>query len=495
MSKDLQNIDQLFQNKIEAYNEMPNDKIWQNIDQHLDKKATVYLQKKYTNLKRIAAILLLIVIASGVYINNNKTNNLSQKQQPSTNKDNTNNINTLLNEVTTTQNVVTNKNIQIENAKQYINKNDLINNNEKVTINYNKKRIDNNNYDVSNKILLNNIEKSNNHNKIGINKNNETNVKKIITIENEVSILNAENKTDLTQNNNLSNIDVTISKTKVALVAPTLSQNISTANLNKKLNLKTPKFNTNKIFNLTVFAIPEIAFNRIENEDEHKRPQSNNTLPAGSSPRFEDRHKIKDDELKLNSFVTGLTTQFNVSKNIVLQTGLIYNTQSSYTKEKKVFAEKDDKGEIKYKNNCSFGTTYINPKAGTIIQIGDSAIAAPTVSKLQFIGIPLQVGFTFTKNNFTILPIVGVTYNFLINKQSKAGLASITVKEISSIQGVNNSFVNANFALQLQYKLNKNIALVLSPISKVALSSINKNNNTKSYPNTLGLLTGLQFYF
>jgi hypothetical protein len=73
-------IEDLFHSALNENEVTPSQKAWEEIDKRLDKESVVSIRKKYTNLKRIA-ILLLLLLGISVYemnrINtrNNRTEN------------------------------------------------------------------------------------------------------------------------------------------------------------------------------------------------------------------------------------------------------------------------------------------------------------------------------------------------------------------------------------------------------------------------------------
>ena len=67
MDENLHDIDKLFRDPIEAHEDMPSAKVWDAIDNNLDKSNVNSIKKKYNNLKRIAAALLLLLLGTIVY--------------------------------------------------------------------------------------------------------------------------------------------------------------------------------------------------------------------------------------------------------------------------------------------------------------------------------------------------------------------------------------------------------------------------------------------
>nr|MDQ6904057.1 hypothetical protein [Bacteroidota bacterium] len=68
MNKDLHNIDDLFKKALEEHEELPSDRVWNNIDKNLDKRKVISIGKKYNKLKWAAAFLLLFSVGMAMYI-------------------------------------------------------------------------------------------------------------------------------------------------------------------------------------------------------------------------------------------------------------------------------------------------------------------------------------------------------------------------------------------------------------------------------------------
>ncbi|MBS1511418.1 MAG: outer membrane beta-barrel protein [Bacteroidetes bacterium] len=67
MGENLHDIDKLFRDPIEDYEEMPSSKVWDAIDNGLDKNNVIQIKRKYNNLRRIAIALLLLLLGTVIY--------------------------------------------------------------------------------------------------------------------------------------------------------------------------------------------------------------------------------------------------------------------------------------------------------------------------------------------------------------------------------------------------------------------------------------------
>ncbi len=81
MSENLHDIDDLFREPIEAHEEMPSARVWNEIDHGLDRKSIALSKKKYNKLKLFSAALLLLLMSVIVFqlVSKNKTEQPADK--------------------------------------------------------------------------------------------------------------------------------------------------------------------------------------------------------------------------------------------------------------------------------------------------------------------------------------------------------------------------------------------------------------------------------
>ena len=72
MDKDLHNIEDLFRSSLEDNEESPSAKVWEAVDNRLDKDNVISIKKKYNSLKKVATILLLLLLGISIYELNNR---------------------------------------------------------------------------------------------------------------------------------------------------------------------------------------------------------------------------------------------------------------------------------------------------------------------------------------------------------------------------------------------------------------------------------------
>ncbi|MGG9964403.1 hypothetical protein [Ferruginibacter sp. SUN106] len=534
MSENLHDIDKLFRDSIEGQEEMPSGKVWDAIDNNLDKSNVIQIKRKYNNLKRLAIALLLLLLGTIIYeIQSKKSDgervavdimdNGTYRKVGATNKNDSGEKNTpnategkqnSTSETATGTNGTASDNTEMKNAGKDL-QNDSLNNlvekdeqklKQKTAIGTEQKS--KNKFNIKNpkaeggdemvnenapslQVTKSPIKKSSVHKtKIAI--KNPAAQEDEIADENDI-VSHTNNKTKVAaganelralQHDKAEKITGDLKKNDLVKIETRRIAPDATIASAKNKSLKNPKpFH----INIMPFYSPQFSFNRLE--DDHHDP--------GPQPR-NGREEIKNDEQHETTSSFGILVQVPAGKKWSLQSGITYLNKKISIEPKKIFAKLDNDGKIKYRFDCSSGYTYINPKTGTSPAVGDSVSAAASTNTLQYVGIPLAVNYTLSFGKFSIMPTAGTTINFLTKQQIETELIQGSTKEkqtISTIQGLKKTYFNAFAALALEYNLSKRIALNLTPTGSFALTSINKDAAVKSYPNSFGIITGIKIKF
>ena len=536
MSENLHDIDKLFRDSIEGHEEMPPDKVWDALDNNLDKSNVIQIKRKYNNLKRLAIALLLLLLGTVIYEIQSKKTGREEVVNNSGSDKNAGDKNTTVN---TTQNGSTDKVNEVpedavKNTNSAASGNRGVNNagkdsgadadknaaNNTIPMQSGQKAGQKTETELSQKnnlkLKVRNPKTENGENVANENaplqQGNKSPIKKSSILKTRITIKNATaaegtndeestaakdkrrnnvngtglNELRALQNEAVEGVPVVLQKTAMAKVEVkriSPEANISYT-LAKNKNSKTPKpFH----FNITPFYAPQFSYNRLE--DDHRDP--------GPQPR-NGREQIKEDEQHEKSSALGVLVQLPIGKKWSLQSGITYLNKEISIEPKKIYAKLDNDGKVKYRFDCSSGYTYISPKTGNTPAVGDSVSASASSNTLQYIGVPLAVNYTFTLGKFSIVPTAGATINFLTRQRIETELVQGTSKEkqtISTIQGLKKTYFNAFTGISLEYNLNKRIALSITPASNFALSSINKDAAVKSYPNSFGVAGGIKIKF
>ncbi len=545
MSENLHDIDKLFRDSLNGHEEMPSNKVWDALDNNLDKSNVIQIKRKYNNLKRIAVALLLLLMGTIIYeiqskktakeevVTNNgvdKNNGNDNKsgggeQKVTTDKTNNNNggvadnsngtasgsreinsagkdtaTNAIINSgKETTQNTTAPQQGQEGNAVQNVDQKTLsgLKQKDKLKVKIKKPGVENDD-DVANENTVLpqgnklHLKKSADHKtKISI-KNaaptEDVNTDKNATVKSGTNKTVNANGDELRalQNEAIESIPAVLNKNEITTInAKRVSPDANVANG----IAKSESTSNAKPFHFSVmpFYAPQFSFNRLE--DDHRDP--------GPQPR-NGREQIKEKEPHEKSSSFGVLVEIPVGKKWGLQSGFTVLNKEITIEPKNIFAKLDNDGKVKYRFDCSSGYTYISPKAGTTPVVGDSVVAVASSNTLQYVGIPLAVNYTFSMGKFNIIPAVGTSVNFLTRQKIETELVQGTSKEkqtISTIEGLKKTYFNAFAGIALEYNVNKRIAVNLTPTGNFALSSINKDAAVKSYPNSFGVAAGIKIKF
>lgn len=483
MSIQNNDIDKFFKKNIEDYTQIPSSLVWDAIENSLEKEKYLKLHLKHRNLKRIAAILLLLLCSSLYFIV--KSNTSISKTEKDYN--------------TVDKLIANNKDYKTEiKAAENVEYDSLKNNGIK-RLTTKKDGVAINNLVLQNKTFATNTQKANIQ--------NTSLYKKLKTkTSSNINIINAEVTYDEQSDNIESNKTIFVENKLVYEIETTKTEPLF---LDRKIVSKTKLFNDLKFtnqkninikkaipFSITAYASPEFAINRLEDNKPH---QERNTLQpigiSGNNREREDRDKIKKEEDKSASYKAGLLVDFVIGKKWSLQTGLGYVYKSSEIKPKKIFAEQNASGEIKYKNNCTYGATYINPKVGSSPSQGDSTFISNSNNSITYITIPINVQYSINYKKFELIPTAGIGINFLVKQKAVTNIEGDVKQNTNNIEGLKKNYIHTNFGIGVGYFLNKKVILIATPNIQFGLNAINKNTNVKLYTNTVGIMLGLKYKF
>lgn len=237
-----------------------------------------------------------------------------------------------------------------------------------------------------------------------------------------------------------------------------------------------PKISKKSLFSATVFYSPDFVSSRVDNDRHHFRE--------------EDRNEIKNKEEIKNSSSTGLLINYNTIRKLSIQSGLTFSSMVTDIKPKLIYARPDDRGIVNYRFNCSAGYSYVPLHSGSRPTEGDSIFASSSKNILHYIEFPLTLKYNIRKGKFTLNPGLGLVANFL----TKGRIETVIVNKktsISHIEGLNSMYLNSAISLSMNYDINQNVSIGLTPAARFALTSINKDAPIKTYLNLYGLAAGL----
>lgn len=508
MNKNLHDIDDLFKNSIDNHlEEVPPD-VWKNIDHGLDKKQAAFYKRKYFAVRAAA---ILVVLIGGVTIaailrfrkhenvlpenqntvttSNKKTNDVVKEN--STQKEASKNSmvekkrdetqNTILDKA---QENKQNKEIenttaihQKDNSKKYGALNDdnySARENKEVSAIANKNRSVKHNETVKYKpVTKSSVD-------LVVNKQNNSREK---TIEQA----NASAQTETTKDvQRTTYVDVNLlSIDKTGLTTSLASRNLNGSPISFSAS-STPKNirirNHYNGWSISPMYAQNVNLNTLRDDDHFPNPRNNS-------------REAKRTEQEATSFSIGLGVQRQISRNIVLQSGIQYFSSEKNIQPKTIFAEQDPRGDVRFRFSCSTGESYLPTKNGAPPVSGDSIRTNFSKSEISYLQLPLLVSYKINFGRFSLLPSAGIQTNFLLNGKLNSYLEHPTGEEeevSSSIEGLRSTYLSGVIQPQVNYKLSDRISFDFNPNINFSLSPINKETAVKTYQNMFSVGAGIR---
>ena len=542
MKGDLQHIDDLFRAGLEGKEEMPSDKVWDAIDQDLDKTAAVSISKKYARLRQVSAILLILLLGVSIYalrnnfISRSGNQGLNQKtgaaganrsEQVSTDhkvgtsvipksvvtvgaKASNGTGSAELN--TTSANPVSSGDVSAKTGSAELHASPA-----NPVSPGNVPTGKTNSISPSNRsIHANSVAQSNKKSKTQVGQKSAKNIPSVNTsIDEPVDNIAVENNSTRNKLEKVHGVENAALVTGAANTTRTLAiqeNSARTGEMNSlvRATLLMPKSNLTSLNTLSAAsgnsnAIP-VKNKRIANV---QIPKFSFT-PLGSlnfiSNKIEDNHnhtswmvserdEIENTESQKLSYSFGLLADYKIAPRITLMAGLSLTQQTTTINPKAIRAVRDDAGKIKYKFECSAGTYYINPKYGTMPSIGDTAYTIYSENKLQYINLPVGAKYHFSTGRLTFYGMAGFAANFLVKQHLQTGLQNTNYygkPKQPKVVGLNNAYFDGILGAGLDYSLGKRFALSFMPNYRFALTSINKDMPIKAYPRMFSLAAGVR---
>ena len=466
MDKNLHNdIGDWFQQKIEPMTELPREELWQNLEQQLDKTDASNYRNKFLTARRIAAILFFLLIgfatAAIFYISKTKSDLANNKINPGNKINLINNISAIdsanMSIIPPSYN---NKNIT---GKQSI-ADDLI--------------IDKNKKDMFKKQSLNKPGRQ-----IVIIKNVIPSQENLTTIKETQSVALLNNTESVFQQA-MESIAAREIKPELQLIAKNKINLLKSSEVNSSFAKNSKKNKTSAArYSITAFAAPEFAGYYLENDDINA---------------YGNKNIIDKRENHLLSSSAGILISRKINKRLSIQSGVIYSSSNISIDPSKIYAVKDDAGNIKYRYNTSSGFAYFLPSFSSSPNVGDSLYTRTSNHTIEYISVPVMIKYSFEKKKFSFNPAAGVSFNFLTKAKLTTDIENSqnneieTTTKLESTQKVGYSLI---VTPEIQYKISTQWAISAMPYFKYALTPITKAYVVRTYPFNVGLGIGVVYKF
>ena len=532
MSEDLQHIDELFRDAFENEEETPSSGVRQSLIAHLDNEDAVMYKRKFIAIKRIAIVLIFLLLSLVIYeagINRNKYEELTRKENINANKNrpvnNTNKVKESSSpekeerrekssivkkdlpdyssgepdsaKFLSSRNINIPQNRLLQTLKKKISSRDQLititkkaYNNKVKDIFINRLAFDkkdsrvNKNKRYSLRAISNNIGKSSAFTFIQPIENNQTIEKSEKGIDFRSIVLPHILSYSVEVNMGIS-IDELEKRTPVLIVR--LSDSTKGAIVNTNIQQKKPGSDFKTYWELTALATRELARYNLEND-----------ISDNNSNQQDEKTQIEQRENHEPSFSVGLLASYEFKKYWALQTGLIYSNTAIVIDPQKIYATAENNGNVAYKYNLSSGYAFVKPNFGLPPSVGDSISTSQAQHNLKYFSIPIILKYKLTNKRLSIAPGIGLSANFLTSATIQTEVEDALNKEavtISKLDGTKLFYAGVIANADIQYKISSKFSLNMIPSFRYAITPVTKNNIVKTYPYSFGLGAGITFRF
>lgn len=219
----------------------------------------------------------------------------------------------------------------------------------------------------------------------------------------------------------------------------------------------------------------------------------NNTNFSGQN---EDIVAVKRREKHEPSMSGGFFVSRKLNNCISLSTGLAFSHSAIVIDPQKVYAVKKPGGDVGYKFNLSSGYTYIQPAFNTNPSVGDSMITSAAQHNLDYLILPVMGQFKKEKKRLGFGIAAGLSLNHLIHAKLKTEISTTGNSEMvsfSKLEGMRNMYLGFIADAPVEYRLSDHFYLSILPSFRYALTPITKDNGVKTFPYSYGLGVGARF--
>jgi hypothetical protein len=238
-----------------------------------------------------------------------------------------------------------------------------------------------------------------------------------------------------------------------------------------------------------VFLTPLISLNMTRMDVEENREYG---------PRLGREHiEFRETEESRTTLSPGLLAGFAVTPSIWVQTGISELRNDISVSAKDIRAVRDRDGKIRYRLDCSSGSYYIEPKAGTNPSVGDSLRIASSEIRMRYASIPLSVRINFGSDRLLFFASAGGDMNILTGKRTSTSLTPSSSEKVNPIrsEGTRKQYVSGSLGVGVEIKAGKRLGIMLMPQYRFPLGIMNEEGPVKTYPKTFSVTSGVRIGF
>lgn len=274
--------------------------------------------------------------------------------------------------------------------------------------------------------------------------------------------------------------------TGITLKAPLLPALVTTANTAQPKKKKSPSV-FKPFWSATAFA-----------SNDWGQYQLDNDVQDNSGNQQNEKEEISRREKHEASYSAGVMVTRQFTKHLGLKTGLVYSNTAIGISPQEMYAAQKTDGSIAYKYITSSGYGFVKPGFGLPPAIGDSILSTEAQHNLQMISVPLMVSYRFEKKKLSVSPAVGLSANFITSANVKTEVKDALNKEavtINGLDGMRKFYTGFIADVNIQYNVNRRWSFNLLPAFKYAVTPITKSNVVKTFPYSFNVGAGITYKF
>ena len=503
MSK--KNIDELFREQFRDFDEIPDEKVWEAIENSLDKKRSKKLIPIWWKLGGVAAVLAILFYLINPFENNNSKNTIEVTSTP--------------NKTIEDQKEDLNKTIQTEES-QYSNSDT-----EKEKIEQNDQKEDfknNSSYANDNTITKNKT------NQNGATKNAAVNKfsKQISNTKND-AIVNHENtekdKNSYSEVTNDNKTNAKLIEKQDALVDNQIDKSekassnvaVNTKDLNNN-NTESVLASNKEEQKVSEKKEKKSIFDEIDKEEEAIVESKNDKWSVGPSIAPVYFNGIGTGSPINDAFVRnsksgnvnlsyGVSVAYEVSKKLKLRSG-VHKVDYGYSTNQIEFKSSYNElstskiDNITYKQssknivvNSQVSETSNSPAFANDVTGKNASLEGNLLQQFGYVEVPLELNYALVDKRFGINLIGGVSSLFLVNNDVLLNSGDQTT-EIGEANNINDVNFSTNFGFGVDYRITPKLQFNVEPMFKYQLNTFSDTAG-QFQPFSIGVYSGISFKF
>ncbi len=238
-----------------------------------------------------------------------------------------------------------------------------------------------------------------------------------------------------------------------------------------------------------IYLTPMMSLNMTKLEVEENR---------SFGPRIGREHiEFRETEDTKTTLSPGLIAGFAITPRISVQSGVSELRNDISVSPKQIKAVRDRDGKVRYRMDCSSGSYYLEPRAGTAPSVGDSLRIVSSDIKMRYVSIPLSVRVNFGNEKVRLFATAGADVNILASKQTSTTFAGSSREKVSPVrsEGTRKQYLNGTLGAGVEIKAGKRVGIMLMPQYRFPLGNMNEEGPVLTYPKTFSISSGVRIGF